>query len=409
MTRLSIAGALAVATLSTALGCQDVRDSSVELTSSALAGTTGAGGGISCTGFAGAVGTGGTTGTDTTPVRGFIRSNGTHAAVYRNGNATISQLTGTPLANPVNLGGVARSNSAPWGYRRHDGANAVVYIDPNSHLHEIILSGAHVSDTDFSNTFNVPPAATGDPVPDVIGYVRSDNRSALVYRNNANHVIEVLSNFGNDPAAWVWTDLTIAASAPVTITAGSAFPWVRSDGLHSIVYIANDNHIHDLFTDLSPNWFDGDLSAASGETIAPSSDPWGYRRADGFNAVVFVGTDNKLHELGYFPGGGWGTAILPAVNPSGGLYRRPSGYVRADGLNAVVYVSGSTSLHEVELREGSWVDATLAFNCQSPISQPFGGLAAANRSSVLFRAGPTSTNRYELSSFSLGPWSLQRF
>jgi hypothetical protein len=143
-------------------------------------------------------------------------------------------------------------------------ANAV---DPFGHIHELTPAGGNV---DLFNTYNLnaPNAASGqnasNQAPDVIGYVRSDNTSAIIYHDVNHHVIQLKSNFGGQPP-WLVTDLTVASSASVTVSTdtsftGSAFPYVRSDACNSIVYVASDNHIHEL-TDFGGSLADWNLSS----------------------------------------------------------------------------------------------------------------------------------------------------
>ena len=247
-------------------------------------------------------------------------------------------------------------------------------------------------DRDFcASPINAPPAAAAPPfgagpIPDAIGYVRSDGVTAVIYRSSANHIIEVATQSPAITVTWVVSDLTTFTSGP-DATTGSAFPYVRTDNTNSIVYIAADNHIHEIASTFPnpPYWQDWDLYANSGENIAPSTDPWAYRRSDGKSAVVFIATDNKLHELSLTPGSACGNTawcagiITAATSPTGGLFRRPSGYIRTDSKNAVVYISGSgTSLHEVRLTAGGWVDGEIPLNGFSPSGQPFGYTAPNN-------------------------------
>jgi len=390
MTKAFFLAALTMAVALAAYGCQD--DTAVDPRTSALS---------SCGGM-GAPG-------DSSGVRGFTQANGTHLAVFRGfGTSAITEVTGTPLANPVNLGGSVLARSTPWAYRRHDGANAAVYVATNQHIHEMGLPAG--TDVDLTVAFGInAPLAAGappsGPSPEVIGYVRSDNRSAMVYRGSNNHVIEIISNFGSQPP-WLANDLTVLAGALVTATKGSAFPYVRSDGTNSIVYIASDNHIHELSGSPS-HTVDADLYG-SGVTVVPGSDPWGYVRSDGYNSVLFVATDSTLQELFLFPGGTWGRAVLPAVSPGNGLARRPSGYVRADGVNAVAYVSNDREIHELELGPSGWSDVTLR-TCLWPVAPLFAHVTGTTNS-ILFQATDiTITRRYELSSTLGGGWTTQSF
>jgi hypothetical protein len=412
MTNTRFAGSLALACIGVSLGCVSASPDDIVEISSALGGASGSAGTMA---LGGATGSAGTMGADTgNSVRAFTDSGGVHTVVYKPlGGASITELTGTPLANPINLGGNLMPHSSPWGYTRHDGPNIVLYIDKNGHLHE---RGSQ--DVDFALSFgiNAPlaasaPADGSGPAPDVIGYVRSDNQSAIVYRSNNDHIIEVKSNFASSPP-WVFRDVTIASGASVSAPKGSAFPYQRSDGGNSIVYIGSDNHVHEL-TSFTSTWTDRDLSTVQG-TWLPSTDPWGYRRSDGNNAVVFVGLDGALHQISFFLNGPPTHQILPGTSPLGSLFNRPSGYVRGDGTNAVVYVSGNLidkTLRELRLT-GNWSDSSLPTPPGAPkAGQPFGRSAPGLTSSILYSGKDTSgvLRHYELRLSPSGVWGIQSF
>jgi len=395
--------------------CQVDDDESIEHRSSALTGA----GGSPCP----LIGSLGSTITPGASPRGYTDSSSVHTVVYINNSSfSISKVTGTPLANPTNLGGSPFAN--PWGYKRHDGTNLVVYVDENGHVHEL---GSQDYDFHVSSGINAPIAYTGIggggpfPAPEVIPFVKSSNSSALVYRGSNDHVIEVRSNFSGSPP-WVATDLTTASSATVTVLKGGAFPFVRSDGHTAVVYIGSDSHIHQL-SSAGPQfgWVDTDLSAMSNDTsVVPLSDPWGYKRSDGYNCAVFIGGPGpaKLREIAYIPGSGAGMYELPAFEPRGDLFNRPSGYVRADGGNAVAYtslsVSGSSSsahVRQVELRPGGWVDQAFPQTCTHRIGQVFGHTASGTLNSILLarKDGAGAVTRAELSQSGKGSWGLQSF
>jgi hypothetical protein len=413
MAKRSSSGVVGVALIVSAAGCGAVEGGDVEQRAAALGGS----GGEQCTAV------GNPTEDEHSPwyqgLQGFIDSGGNRVAVARGfQDANIVVLSGTPINHAEYLGANVAPYMTPAGYRRHDGLSAYMYLDPDGHLHEHVGS----QDTDFATTFGIN-APIGD-VPtcfdcasqDITGYVRSDNQSAVVYVSRDHHAIEVRSNFSGWPP-WVATDLTIAAHARVNVgLASNVVPYVRSDGWNSLVYVGNDSHVHELAT-LGNGWGDWDLSAATGDVTIPiMSNIWGYQRSDGWNSVLYVGYhgqgDLRVHELAYYPGGSWGTWILPSVSALGGSDNRATGYVRADGVNAVVYNSWTPAgyqAHELELVGGAWVDVALPSPCALMITRESAVATPGNRSSILFQ----SIDWYgiihmgELSQPVGGAWSLQ--
>jgi len=240
-----------------------------------------------------------------------------------------------------------------------------------------------------------------------------DIKTIIIYRSQNNHVWEILSASGT--MTWSALDLTVSSGATRSANRGSAFPYVRADGWITIVYIGNDDHIHELATLGGASngghgtWSDGDLSAITGnQFVVPSSDPWGYKRSDGYNTVIFIGTDGLMHEFALPPGGTWGGATLPAVQPAAGPALRPSGYIRGDGVNAVVYLDVNHVLHELKLVAGGWGDVVLPVPPDVvPLGQMFGHVAPSARSSVLFlglKAG--ASHGYEIAQTGSGPWTM---
>ncbi len=402
MARRSILGALVSVALVAAAGCDGAETEDVETTSSALASYS-----VDSfiRGYSGvATSSGGTSGSPVEYRAATYRTtpNGTSGNLaYRVGTTTLS---GDGIYLNTNLA----PGSAPWGYKRADGQSVILYIDTNRHVHEIGPAGNidYTASPIFSPLAVAAPA--NGPVPDVIGYVRSDGRSAVIYRGGNNRVIQILSSSGGG-SPWTVSDLTSMSGATVTANKGSAFPYVRADGYNTIIYRGSDNRIHEL-ANLGSWYGDADLSAQTSDTLPAFTDPWGYARSDGYNCIVYIANDARMHELSLLSGGYWQSGIIPTASPSGGLFMRPSAYVRADGINAVVYVGSDARVHEVALVSGGWSDSPISNPGIAVASQAFGHRAPGNRSSVLFRGTNQGViHGYELLLPTGGTWSQQEF
>jgi len=404
-TRASL-GLLALASVFGACVSQTGSTSDVEERTSALGGfdggapggTTGAGGCPAGLGGAPVLATG---------IRGFTRNNTHYAVVHELNTSSIIQVSGAPFKNPITVASDALSGSAPWGYVRSDGLAAVLYVDAQRHVHEIAASSN--LDLFAAAGINAPAAAPAEAsgfVPDVIGYVRSDNKSAIIYRSATNHVIELKSNFGGmGQPAWLVTDLTAASGASVTVGKGSAFPFVRSDSFNSIVYVGSDNRIHAMSM-LDAILVDEDMSTISGDTGTPASEPIGVRRPDGYNSILFVDTQSQVHQLASLFGGAWGKSILAY----GATSQRPAAYTRPDGTNVVVYASVLREIVELRLANGQWLSTVLPTGCVKPLGPLFGHTSPPSRNSVLFYgASGTTVGRYELFRSGGSPWTLSTF
>ena len=269
-------------------------------------------------------------------VRGYNRSDGAHAVLYRTSDVdAIVEVSERPFGSPTrsNLGGP--SIGAPWGYVRSDNVNAVSYLSQDQHVHELSETSDGVwVDSDLSLPPVNAPMASVDAT-DAIGYVRTDGNNAVVFKGTDDHIYEIADS-GSGFQSAVVVDVTSVAGG-LEVMFGSAMPYLRSDGKNDIVFVAIDGHVHEVLDDaVDPSkWIDSDLFINSGETVPPGAEPWGYKRFDNVNAVVYVGSDSKLHELSYEAGTAcntrfpWCTGIIAAAtNPSGGVGNRPSACVR---------------------------------------------------------------------------------
>jgi hypothetical protein len=401
MSKVVLVGALCVGLMFAASSCEDNATSELEIRMSALGGFNGS--------------------TVASPVRAYIRPDGVYQGVFRSQAGNVVQVTGNPFNASRNMASNEVMGSTPWGFALPGGMRAVAYVSSDQHVHVVrqVANGgssgtepSHFVDQDLALSPPSAPlaksAAVG-PVPDVIGYTRSDGKGALVYRTANDHVEEVLFPLIGSTA----TDLTVASGALVNATSGSAFPYARSDGYNTVVYVGSDNQIHELATagggSGTGSWSDASLSVASGDPATPSTDPWGYRRGDDINAVIFVATDGLLHELS-LSGFSWGWGTLPAVSPTGGLAARPSGYIRPDGFpGAVVYRSTTGEVHEISLGAGVWVDAVVPVPAGiSPTEQMFAHQGPGAKSSILFSGMQSGgMHGYRMSRNSGSGWLLQ--
>lgn len=153
-----------------------------------------------------------------------------------------------------------------------------------------------------------------------------------------------------------------------------------------------------------------------------------YVRSDGVNAVVFRGSSNSdIWEYSLVPGTNWQRGDL-FMGPCGRFpfYKYPvaadsdpMGYVRHDGVNAVVYTGTDHYIHEQSLWSGRWCPDNLSTyqNVPAPPAAPSAkpwayktGDNTGNTSAVLYRGQDPYTGQYtriyqlELTG---GTWQLQ--
>ena len=213
----------------------------------------------------------------------YIRSDGVNSVVYKARYDTdIHEASYSPRAgrwldrNLSSLSG-APPGRDPHPYVRSDAFNSIVYRGLNSHIYEIFLvpGGAQYGDlTDYAGA----PIAGSDPHP----YVRSDAVNSVVYKGYFdNHIYELFLSWDG----WHYGDLTYYSGAP--LPASNPHPYVRFDGFNSVVYRGLDNHIYELFLSWD-GWHYGDLTYYSGAPLGDvGSTVHPYVRSDGVDSVVY--------------------------------------------------------------------------------------------------------------------------
>jgi len=244
--------------------------------------------------------------------------------------------------------------SQPMAFRRSDGVSMVVYRGTDKHVHSIYLEIRRQGNTwqeiwhwaDLSAITGSPPAAS-----DPFGYVRSDGISAVLYTGTDGHIHELWLS-----GVWSWADLTAISGAPAVISgwlADGARPigYVRADGINAVVYVgvaAQGGRIYELRLDDGWKW--ADLTALSGSQL-PMSGLSAYVRSDGISTINYTGYGGHIHDLRLETG--WIWADLTAISGAPGTGSRPFGYVRRDGINAIIYAtSGGDRVYELRLDNG---------------------------------------------------------
>lgn len=130
----------------------------------------------------------------------------------------------------------------------------------------------------------------------------------------------------------------------------------RGDGYSAVLHKGNDGTLHELYNpDLQWSW--GSIAVLAGQPIATGARLSAYRRGDGVNAAVYRSTSGRVIEIA-LGASGWQAADLTAwggPNASGD----PVAYVRADGVSAVVYRAATGHVHELRLGTNGWIATDL--------------------------------------------------
>lgn len=238
----------------------------------------------------------------------------------------------------------------PAGYETYfDGTQRVVYQGRDRHVHELRDSGGGWHDLDLTAATGAPLC---DPTSAPTGYSFEDQRTAhVLVRTDVGHVLE----YWADASGWHWGDLMLATGAPVASDAETVTGYVfRGEGTQHVDYVGGDGHVHELWW--SPaGWRHNDLTVAAGATAAfPTTSPAGYAFESGpfqpvaTQHVLFVGTDQHVHELWRDPSG-WHVDDIAARAGAPAIVGDPAAFVEVDeGTQNVFYLSDAHEI--VELR-----------------------------------------------------------
>ena len=332
-----------------------------------------------------------------------VRSTNNH--VIEMVRSAAGALTTTDLTEKSQGGASAHSDF--WAFHRSDGLDSLLFRGVDNHLHESSRAwDSFLQDIDLSVRLGLP-ALHGTTT--IAGLVRSDGINCLYYRAADGHLIEVYSNFEaahRDPTVlpWLFIDLTALLTAPGL--AGNPMAFHAIDGWDSVVFRADDGHIHEVRSRFvrGDDWEQSNLNTAAAETGLAGSDPWGFVTADGHDAVVYLGADQALHLLLRDNSGTWTHQLLPGVSPAG----PPIGFIRSNGKSAVVYRSADTAAQSTHLLtfDGAWTDLSLdALDRPSngPAGTPFPRVTSQGLDAIVYRtsAGELGEHRLNVD----GTWS----
>jgi len=200
---------------------------------------------------------------------GYVRSDIVNAVVYRGIDNRIYELS-LPVGGQWTVKDLFKASGASVpvagnlaAYVRSDSVNSVVYRGSDGHIHEIYrLLGGNWGTGDLNlESGNIAPVAAGDPA----GYIRSDRVNSVVYRGADNRIHEFSLSSG---ANWQTSDLFTASGNIAPSAAGDPVGYIRSDNVSAVLYRGTDNHIHELFLAPGANWDTGDLMVVSGNPNA---------------------------------------------------------------------------------------------------------------------------------------------
>jgi hypothetical protein len=192
--------------------------------------------------------------------------------------------------------------SALAGYVRRS-VQHVFYLDEDGHVHELRWDPSGMwrqTDLMTAAARGAPNAAVGSAL---IGYPLGNSPHAF-YVGTDGHVHEL---WWDPRSGWRPTDLMTAMDerAPGAAVGGALAGYPLDSGQH-VLYVGTDNHVHDLWWDAAGGWRPTDLMAAAGgaPNAALGSVLAGYPLGHSQH-VFYVGADSHVYELWRDRASGW--------------------------------------------------------------------------------------------------------
>ncbi len=159
----------------------------------------------------------------------------------------------------------------------------------------------------------------------------------------------------------------------------------RDDGWNAVLHKATDNTIHEFVISAS-QWFVGTILPMVGKPIAGKLSP--YRRSDGKNAIVYRSSDGSIIEIR--GEGSWVPKWINSRAPT--ATGDPAAFIRADGVSAVVYRAGTRIIELRLLSDGNFASTDLSAQTGTitsfpAASDPMPTVRADGITSVMYRSG----------------------
>jgi len=275
----------------------------------------------------------------------------------------LSQAATAPAGASQLFGDLSR----PMGCVRFNRTNVVLFTGNDGHIHQLHLSGATWVHSDLSALGGAPDSKSRTS-PMVC--VRPDGVLSVAYTAQDQHIHALQIKDGTVTHA----DLNaLAPGAPKVVPIGPPTHLVRGDGVVIVAYIDASGGLdapHCAVNQLSLNagtWVRSNLSQLAQSPIDGRAMTTGYVKPDQTTALLYV-SPPALKELALAPGGTWTSTNLLSCSqaPPPSFIRWLTGFVRSDGIASVVYADTQNFLHELAFVGGRWLATALSETAKAP-------------------------------------------
>src|SRR5258707_800692 len=239
----------------------------------------------------------------------------------------------------------------------------VAYLGQDNHVHELVSSGGGAwQHADLTAITGAPPA-----VQVTAGYSWSEGHSKqIVFVGDDNHIHECSVEAGKQ---WRHTDLTAVANAPRPSSYFMVgYAWTAGRG-KQVAYVSQDGHIHELYLEAGGIWQHTDLSELTNAPLAVDL-MVGYEWAESqCKQVAFVGEDGHIHELCLVAGKQWTYADRSTITNAPPATDALAGCAWQGHCKQVAYVGQDGRIHELYVEAGkTWQRVNLTELAQAPLT-----------------------------------------
>lgn len=183
-------------------------------------------------------------------------------------------------------------NSALTSFVSSNGLPNLVYEDERRHIEQLFYMDHHWSANDLTIAAHLHLTMPGSGL---CSFVLADGMPSVVYVNDADHVIQVFYQ----ESKWQMNDLTKASQAPMAGHSSALSSLVISQQSPSVFFVDKSGHVDQLFFQ-DHRWQVNDLTVnAHGPLPVITSGLSSFTQSDGLPSVVYVDQRQHINVLSY--------------------------------------------------------------------------------------------------------------
>jgi hypothetical protein len=243
------------------------------------------------------------------------------------------------------------------------GTKQVAYISQDHHLHELFVGvGGDWQHADLTTLASAPRANNRF----LVGYAWPEaGTKQVAYLGQDGHIQELSVRMGG---IWQHVDLSTLTGAPPALAVTCGYSWSAGRS-KQIVFVGDDDHIHELSVEMEKPWQHVDLSALTNAPRPDSKYMVGYEW-ESCKQVAYVSSDGHIHELFLEAGKRWQHVDLSAQTSAPRATDLMVGYGWREGrCKQVAFVSENGHIHELFLVAGNpWMYADLTALTNAPLA-----------------------------------------